>query len=254
LKIGSKIENVQALKAWILIGVLAIILIIIVGIMLKYQVEGEKNLPFYLSEMSVISTAEGIEQEETEGEEWWSNLTIHQNNDIYLKIEKDEEYSKGQTIQKVAIENLQVTKAPQKGTVQAYMPNSTEGRKFVYDDQYRFSNSLTYQASLKTDQKDLKIGNQGGVIKFRISNMNLGTYQSKEEGDLIHNGTILKKIDTKTEEVQFDVSFTLAIYMQNKVYRTNIQLTLPTGDVAEEGITHIEKKDFSDLIYKRYRK
>ena len=254
MKRGSKKENIQALKAWILIGVLAIIFIVIIGIMLKYQVEGEKNMPFYLSEMSVISTAEGIEQEAQEGEEWWSNLIIHQNNDIYLKIKKDEEHGKDQTIQKVAIENLQVTKAPQKGTVQAYMPNSTEGRTFVYDEQYQFIDKLTFQASSKTEPQNLEIGNQGGVIRFRVSNLNLGTYQAKEEGDLTHNGTILKKIDTKTEEVQFDLAFDLAIYMRNKVYRTNLTLTLPTGYITEEGITHIEKKDLSDLVYKRYRK
>lgn len=222
--------------------------------MLKYQEEGEKNMPFYLSEMSVISTAEGVEQEAQEGEDWWSNLAIHQSNDIYLKIARNEEYSKGQTIQKVAIENLHVTKAPQKGTVQAYMPNSTEGRSFVYDEQYRFRDTLTFQASAKTEQKNLEIGNQGGVLTFRISNLNIGTYQTKEDGDVTHNGTILKKIDTKTEEVQFDIFFNLAIYMKNKVYRTNLALSLPTGDVAEKGITHIERTDFSDLVYKRYKK
>ena len=89
MKRGSKKENIQALKAWILIGVLAIIFIVIIGIMLKYQEKDEKNMPFYLSEMSVISTAEGIEQEAQEGEEWWSNLIIHQNNDIYKKIKKN---------------------------------------------------------------------------------------------------------------------------------------------------------------------
>ena len=254
MKRRNKKENIQALKAWILIGVLAIIFIAIVGIMLKYQVEGEIHMPFYLSEMSVISTAEGVEQEAQEGEEWWSNLAIHQNNDIYLKIKKDEEYSKGQLIQKVAIENLTVTAEPQKGNIQAYMPNSSEGRNFVYDEQYQFTDRLTFQASSKTEQKNLEIGNQGGVLTFRISNLNIGTYQAKEEGDLTHNGTILKKIETKTEEVKFKVSFNLAIYMKNKVYRTKMDLELPTGDIAEEGITHIEKTDLSDLVYKRYRK
>ena len=126
------------------------------------------------------------------------------------------------------------------------MPNSTEGRRFVYDEQYQFIDKLTFQASSKTEPQNLEIGNQGGVIRFRVSNLNLGTYQAKEEGDLTHNGTILKKIDTKTEEVQFDLAFDLAIYMRNKVYRTNLTLTLPTGDITEEGITHIEKKDLSD--------
>lgn len=231
-------------------GALVIILVIIIGIILKYQVEGEKNVPFYLAEMNVISTAEGVGNQEATEMRW--NMNIFQNNDIYLKIAKNENNKKTEKIEKVAIENLQITKAPQKGTIQAYMPNSTEGRTFSYDEQYIFQNQLTYTGSSKSDQQNLEIGNQGGMIVFRISNTNIGTYQSDEDEEVIHNGTILNKINTTTEEVQFEVSFDVAIYLDHNVYRTNIQLTLPTGNIAEEGTSYIEKKDMSNLVYKRY--
>lgn len=69
-------------------GALVIILVIIIGIILKYQVEGEKNVPFYLAEMNVISTAEGVGNQEATEMRW--NMNIFQNNDIYLKIAKNE--------------------------------------------------------------------------------------------------------------------------------------------------------------------
>ena len=41
----------------------------------------------------MISTAEGIENNEKVSQEW--NLSIYQNNDIYLYIDKDEEHNNG---------------------------------------------------------------------------------------------------------------------------------------------------------------
>ena len=73
----------------IFIAILITVLIatIIALLILKYNVEGEDNLPFELSKIMVISTAEGndIEGEQTENK--W-NLKLSQNNDIYLEISK----------------------------------------------------------------------------------------------------------------------------------------------------------------------
>ena len=47
------------------IGTLLIIIIIVLMIVLQYQVEGEKNMPYQLSKITIISTAEG---EQNKGE------------------------------------------------------------------------------------------------------------------------------------------------------------------------------------------
>ena len=71
-----------------IIHVIIIIVIIfaifcIAGILaLKYQVEGEANLPFEITKISIIESAEGIEQEGLE-EKW--NFNVNQNNDIDRK-------------------------------------------------------------------------------------------------------------------------------------------------------------------------
>lgn len=54
--------------------------------MLRYQVEGETNLPFELSKMIVVSTAESNEIEAVADTKW--NFSVNQYNDIYLEIQK----------------------------------------------------------------------------------------------------------------------------------------------------------------------
>lgn len=245
----KKTSKEQMLKACIMFGALAIILVIFIGIILRYQEEGEKDVPFYLAEINVISTAEGVGNEETAGNRW--NMNISQNNPIYLRIEKSDKAKEGETIKKVVIENIQITKAPQKGTILSYMPNSTEGRPFSYDKNFIIQNNLTYTGSTKDNKQNLEIGNRGGKIEFQISNSNIGTYQSNEDGEVVHDGTILNTINATMEEIAFDASFDVAIYVGNKVYRTQISLNLPTGNIIEEGTSYIEKKDLSDLVYKR---
>ena len=54
----------RLIKKFIAIFVIAIIAITVISIILKYQVEGETNMPFEISKIMVISTAGGIEEEE----------------------------------------------------------------------------------------------------------------------------------------------------------------------------------------------
>ena len=73
---------------------------IIALLILKYNVEGEDNLPFELSKIMVISTAEGkdIQNEQTENK--W-NLKLSQNNDIYLEISKNKNYEEVEIIDRL---------------------------------------------------------------------------------------------------------------------------------------------------------
>ena len=168
---GSKLEKQK--KKEIIKAVLAVaflvILICIVGIMMiRYSVEGEKDMPFYLSKITMISTAEGVEHADSI-EKW--NMDIYQNNDIYFSIEKSENADEDETIKSVSIENIQITKTPAVGAIKSYMPNCGEGRAFTYTEDYVIQNqSLTYQGGTQTDLKMLQIGNQGGNIAIRFTN------------------------------------------------------------------------------------
>ena len=71
----------------VIISVIIISILCVGGMfILRYQVEGESNMPFKISKISIIESVEGME---TEGanEKW--NFNVNQNNDIYIYIEKN---------------------------------------------------------------------------------------------------------------------------------------------------------------------
>ncbi len=101
----------EKIKACIAIAIIILAILTIGIISMKYHVEGELNMPFTLSKITIVSTAEGVENEGTE-EKW--NLSIFQNNDIYFSIEKNEKIKDETMIESISIENIKVTQAPQK--------------------------------------------------------------------------------------------------------------------------------------------
>ena len=50
-------------------------------IILRYQVEGETNLPFEISKISIISAVDGKDNKD-EANKW--NINVNQNNDVYI--------------------------------------------------------------------------------------------------------------------------------------------------------------------------
>lgn len=243
---ASKKEKIKACIAFIIIT----LIILVAGISIyKYSVEGEKNMPFSLSRIYIVSTAEGVENENSE-EKW--NFNIYQNNDVYLTIEKNEDYKNEEKIQSVQIDNIQVTKYPKKGNLKTYMPNSSEGRLFSYAEEYILEgNSLKYNGSTKTESKNLEIGNQGGTIVTRFSLSDLGVYISNDDEEIKHDGTMLKKINIENEDLKYSICFDLIINIKNKSYKTTINLDLPIGDITENGTESTEIIDNAQYVFKR---
>ena len=236
------------IKSSIAIIVFALIIILVVALMIRYQVEGDKNMPFNLSKIIVVSTAEG---NETDGKKKW-NFEIFQNNDIYIYIDKNEQYwGEEKTIKSVRIENIQISKKPVKGEIKAYMPNSLDGRVFDYNNDYLVEDKLEYKGAAQSDPKTLEIGSNGGSILISFCNAGLGVYSSDKDDEIIHDGTLLNKINLLEEDINFDIAFDLVISVENCSYRTNIKMTMPCGNLLEEGTCSIEKTDMSDLVFKR---
>ena len=78
----EKVKN--AVKAGVAITILVITIIMVITIMAQYESEGEKNIPFELSKITIVSTAEVTEvteSEEADNKNW--NLNVIQNNDVY---------------------------------------------------------------------------------------------------------------------------------------------------------------------------
>ena len=158
----------KVINFFIAVFIIALIIIIICLIMLKYEVEGENNMPFELSQMVTISTAEGIE---TEGEATW-NLDLAQNNDIYLHILKNKNYKETEIIKNIKINNFKINKA-HNGKINIYRPSQNENKTFEYLDEYIVKDEIVYNGSDSTNVKELLVSNQGGVVTFRICNKDL---------------------------------------------------------------------------------
>ena len=244
----EKEKRKQMIKMWVAILVLAIIFIIVGAVMIQYEVEGDKSKPFNLSKIVVVSTAEGME---SDGKNKW-NFKVFQNNDVYLYIDKNENYhgSNGE-IKKVRIENIKITKSPEAGEVKVYMPSSKEGRLYNYDETYIVNDKLEYKGANKSNSQTLEIGAQGGCALIRFSNTNLGEYSSDKDKEIIHDGSLIKKLELDEEKIKFEVSFDLVIEVANYSHRANIKLEMPYDNISEKGTTSFEKTDMSDVIFKR---
>ena len=197
------------------IGILLIIIITVLLIIIQYQVEGEKNMPYQLTKITIISTAEGEQNSDTQEDEQETNssrwnLNVNQSNDIYFFIDKNSDLTED-ILESVTIENIEVKKAPQKGTIKAYMPNSNDGRLFVYDDSFLIDNKLEYKGGKSSNTKTLEIGSKGGFAAIRIANCNIGKFISEEDTEVKHDGTLITKIGETEEEFAFTVSFDIIL-------------------------------------------
>ena len=232
----------EKIKACIAIAVILLAILITGIISIKYYVEGETDMPFTLSKITIVSTAEGVQNEGAQ-EKW--NLSIFQNNDIYFSIEKNENNKEEAIIDSISIENIQVIENPKIGQVKTYMPNSSDGRLFSYSDEYIVKeNTLTYKGAGKSNAKTLEIGNQGGTAILRIANTEIGQYISNEDAEIKHDGSLLTKLGLQNEDVSFKISFDVVINLKNKSYISNVILDLPCeNNIIEQGTCSKEITD-----------
>ena len=215
--------------------------------MLRYQVEGETNLPFELSKMIVVSTAESNEIEAAADTKW--NFSVNQYNDIYLEIQKNDQYTKNTNIKNITFENFVIEKNSGAENIKLYRANS-EG-KVVEDEAHLVGSSLTYKGEKETNLDELKISNQGSIILLRSVNQNVCEVRSNDE-EIIHDGTLLAKGNTNSEDLNYKLCFDIIIETSRNIkYKGTITIDLPTGDVQTQGKTQLEKTDFSDVIFKR---
>lgn len=233
----------------ILLLIILIILLILGFITLRYQVEGETNMPFVISKISIISSSEGIDKDEpVEGNKW--NFDINQNNDIYIYVEKNEEFEKQEAIEEIYIENIVMSKQNEKGTLKTYKPDITNANVIFSNKEENEIQNITYTADENSDMKNLKITNQGGIVAFRIANNKIAEYVANDE-EINHND-LLKKINITQEELKINLQFDFIIKLSSgKKYKSTIDLELPLEGVIEKGTDSKEFVDMEKYIFKR---
>ena len=239
----------EKIKLAITLAIIIITFGIAITIMFKYNQEGEQNMPFNLSEIIVVSSAEGKAKDENPNNYKW-NLNIIQYNDIYLQITKNQEYERNAYIESVSLENFHFTD-PKIGNTRIYMPNSAEGSLFSYEDNYLINRNLTFNGANQDNTRTLEISSQGGNVIFRVANTEVGEYVSNDDAEIAHDGNLISKTNTTLEDLKIQISFDIIIKTNISTYRGNVKLDLPCGDISTEGTSQLDKKDCSDIIFKR---
>ena len=233
----------------ILLLIILIILLILGFITLRYQVEGETNMPFVISKISIISSSEGIDKDESvEGNKW--NFDINQNNDIYIYVEKNEEFEKQEAIDEINVENIVMSKQNEKGILKTYKPDITNANVIFSNKEENEIQNITYTADENSDMKNLKITNQGGIVAFIIANNKIAEYVANDE-EINHND-LLKKTNITQEELKINLQFEFIIKLNSgKKYKSTIDLELPLEGVIEKGTDSKEFVDMEKYIFKR---
>ncbi len=241
-------KNKKLIKICLGIALLIIIITIIVTLVLRYNVEGETNLPFKITSLRVVSTAQGNNNEDTQNK--W-NIDVIQKNDFYFYLEKNSDYTKDASISKVTFENFQIEKSSDKGTVNIYKP-SANSMLYYYNNDYKIENSISYTGALSTNIAALEISNQGGLIGFSIAINNLGTYINNDDSEIIHNGTLLSKLNLGFEDISMKISFDMIIETtSNNKFKATFTFDLPNENIIETGISVLDKDDLDKIVFKR---
>lgn len=227
-----------------------IIMIIFIAMMLilDYDVNGETNMPFQVSKISIISTVDGKDVENSENK--W-DINVIQNNDIYVYIEKNKDYKKQETIKSVKIDNFSIKAKPNIGEIKIYKPVMNDATLFQNLDENEIQ-ELEFKGEKSTDTRNLKISNQGGVLCFRCANNNIGTYTSNDDGEINYKD-LINKLNINEQDLIAKISFNITITLNSgKVFKAeDIVIEIPNQNLVTEGTVGKEYTDLQNMVFKR---
>ena len=227
-----------------------IIAIIFVAIMLilHYDVNGETNMPFFVSKISIISTVDGKDVENNEAK--W-DIKVIQNNDVFVYIEKNEEYKKQETIDNITIDNITVKSEPSMGEIKIYKPILNETTMFKNLEENEIQ-EVVFNGAKATDTRNLEISNQGGTISFRCANNSVGEYFSNDDEQISYE-QLLQKMNIEESNLKATISFNISIKLNSgKTFKAeNIEIEVPNEDIVKQGTVGLELTDLQNIIFKR---
>ena len=230
---------------------ICIICIIIVAIIftavmliLNYDEKGETNMPFKVSKISIVSTVNGQDVENSEAK--W-DINVIQNNDVYIYIEKNDDYKKQETIKNVKLENITIAEKPEVGEIKIY----NDSVLFENKDE-NIVNELEFKGAKSTDAKKLEISNQGGVLIFRCANNNIGTYTSNDDAEINYNN-LINKLNIEESSLISKIKFNIKITLNSgKVFSAdNVEIQVPNEGINENGTVGHEYTDLQSIVFKR---
>ena len=237
----------KAFHVAIIIIIISVILCVGGMLILKYEVEGESNMPFKITKISIIESVEGLENESA-GEKW--SFRVNENNDIYIYIEKNFSYGKTEIIDSVEVKNIKANRQKELGELKFYKPVMDEKKMFVNQTENEITD-IIYTGELESNIKEQKISNQGGIVAFRYGINNISKYVS-ENDELINHSQLIKLTNITQEDLQTQLTFDIIINLKSgKKYQAPISVDIPTDEIIEKGTVGIDITDLKNIIFKR---
>lgn len=244
----KELTNAKYFHIYVITFIVFVILFVTGIISLIYSVEGEKNLPFDLSKISIISIVEGTDTEDN-ANRW--NLKVSQNNDVYLYIKKNDDNENTETIEKIILENFHVKEQPKVGSLKLYKPDTQMENNLFKNISENETDRIEFTGDMDASLKDLKLSNQGGLVIFRYAIDDLGNYISNEDVEINHD-ELLNKLSIINKDLKFSFSFDILMNLNSgRKYKANVNLELPINDIVNEGTQSIEYTDLENVIFKR---
>lgn len=243
----EKEQKSKIIKKYIFISFLVLAIIISILLIVKYNVEGEKNLPFKIEKVIIKSS---LDTQNNDSENIW-DMSIMQNNDIYIYFKKNDEIE--EVVQKIKIDNLQVSKQKDIGTTKLFLPTTNDIKtNFKNSTEDYFNKGIEYTTNNLDNMEKQEISRNGGMLAFRISNQGLADFISNEETEVQYNGTLLEKAGITEQDIKITVSMDITIEMsQKEKYKGTLTLQLPVENFEEKSIINKEITDLTDVIFKR---
>ena len=246
----SDFSKKRMLHIYVIVLVLIVILLTIGMMMLRYNVDGEKNLPFVITKINLISTAESNIKQDENGK-WHAGIL--QKNDLFFTIEKNNGYKKVDTIKQIRLENITISAQNENLSIGVYRPKSNNF-DYIYTDDYVVEDSISFVGSQETNMQTLQINNQGGRIGLSSIIKNLTEYDFEENEKVPSDGKLLSKAGINIEDIKFTISFDLIIETGNgNKFKAYISNELPTGNIMEEGVSSIEINNPENIVFKRIK-
>ena len=240
--------SIKILNICIICIIIIAIIFTAVMLILNYDEKGETNMPFKVSKISIVSTVNGQDVENSEAK--W-DINVIQNNDVYIYIEKNDEYKKQETIKSVMLENITIAEKPEIGEIKIYKPISNDTVLFENKDE-NVVNELEYKGTKSTDAKKLQISNQGGVLIFRCANNNIGTYTSNDDAEINYNN-LISKLNISENSLISKIKFNITITLNSgKVFRADdVEIQVPNDGIANNGTVGHEYTNLQSIVFKR---
>ncbi|MCL2354880.1 MAG: hypothetical protein FWC68_03230 [Oscillospiraceae bacterium] len=244
----EKVFNRKTIHLYVITISLIAVFIVVGLIMLRYSVEGERNLPFEIKEINVISTASGIQQRDDYGY-WYTEL--FKKNDIYFEIAKNPGHSREETISRIVFENFRIEKYNDTGNSIIY--RQYEKGVYRYTEEFIIEDRLEYIGSMNTNIRELQINNQGGLIGFSVVIKEMGQYFFETNEAFVMDGTMLNRAGVSLEDITMTLYFDIIIEIgSGNRFRAEYRIDLPAGNILEEGMVHTEITDSSRVVFRRF--